>query len=226
MSTGQLPLPLPHRARLGWQDFLVSPANTAAVAAMRAWTRWPQRRLVLVGPARSGKSHLARIWAAESGAVVIAAADLAGAAIGDLGQTPVLVEDIERPGDAGFERALFHLHNHLAGQGAPLLLTSRAAPAQMGLGLPDLASRLGAFGLARIGPPDDTLLSSLVIKHLSDRGLGVGAGVVEKLVRRMERSYGAAEEIAAALDTLSLARKKPVSGAMVDELLGTGEGQG
>ena len=42
MSTGnQLPLPLPSRTALGWEDFFVSPANMLAVAQIEGWRAWP-----------------------------------------------------------------------------------------------------------------------------------------------------------------------------------------
>ena len=52
-------------------DFLVSTANEAAVAAVRAWPDWPSRTLLLVGPSGSGKSHLAAIWAEDVGASIV-----------------------------------------------------------------------------------------------------------------------------------------------------------
>ena len=48
--------------------FFPSPANAAALATIAGWTDWPLRRLLLIGPGGSGKTHLAHIWAAEAGA--------------------------------------------------------------------------------------------------------------------------------------------------------------
>ena len=73
---GQLALDLPHRVATGRDDFLVSGANQAAVAAVDAWPRWPSPVLVLVGDAGSGKSHLCDVWRTNASASVVSARDL------------------------------------------------------------------------------------------------------------------------------------------------------
>ena len=75
-GSGQLVLDLPARPALGRADFFVSPANALALAQVDAWPDWPARRLAVVGPAGAGKTHLVHVWAARSGANVLAAADL------------------------------------------------------------------------------------------------------------------------------------------------------
>ena len=77
-GSGQLVLDLPARPALGRADFFVSPANALALAQVDAWPDWPARRLAVVGPAGAGKTHLVHVWAARSGAQVLAAADLVG----------------------------------------------------------------------------------------------------------------------------------------------------
>ena len=61
----QLAIDLPVRPALGRADFLVSDCNSAALAWIERWHDWPERRLVLHGPQRCGKSHLAQLWCAE-----------------------------------------------------------------------------------------------------------------------------------------------------------------
>ena len=64
----QLAFTLPHAESLTRDNFLEGPANAAALALVDAWPEWPSRTMMLVGPEGSGKSHLAAIWADESGA--------------------------------------------------------------------------------------------------------------------------------------------------------------
>jgi chromosomal replication initiation ATPase DnaA len=214
---GQLPLDLPVRAAAGRSDFLVAPSNARALAVVDGWRDWPQGKLALIGPKGSGKSHLARVWAAASGARVIAAADL-GPGAPDPG--PVAVEDVAAVAgsDAG-ERALLHLHNLVLAEGGRLLLTGRTPPAQWGLRLPDLASRLVAVPVARIEPPDDALLAALIVKLFADRGLAVGPRLVAWLVPRMERSHAAAAQVVAALDRAALASGRPLGRGLAREVL-------
>ena len=47
----QLAFDLQFRAASGREDFLVSPVNAAAVAAVDGWASWPQRAQAIAGPA-------------------------------------------------------------------------------------------------------------------------------------------------------------------------------
>src|SRR4051794_9779773 len=110
MTGRQLALDLPHRPALGREDFLVGNANAEAVAFMDGWPRWPSRVLALVGPAGSGKSHLAEVWRQRAGGRLIACSDLCLAGIPSLvAEEALVIEDA--PGARLDERALFHLLN-------------------------------------------------------------------------------------------------------------------
>ncbi|UWQ23044.1 chromosomal replication initiator DnaA [Jannaschia sp. W003] len=207
----QLALPIPHQEALGRDDLMVTEANADAVALLDGWQSWPDARLALVGAEGAGKTHLAHIWAAETGARVIAARDLAAPDAPAIAEAPVAVEDADRGVD---ETALFHLWNACARSGAPLLLTGRRAPAEWDVALPDLRSRLASLTPARIGDPDDAMLSMLLVKLFADRQVAVRPGLIGWLLRRMERSHRAAREVVERLDAAALAE-----GRAVDERL-------
>ncbi len=212
----QLPLPFGGLApRRGAVDFHVAAPNEAAHAAIRDWRGWTGGRLALVGPPRSGKSHLASIWAAEACAELVQPTRIGGARA----ERAVLIEGADRGLDAEGETALFHLHNRLAERGLPLLLTGRAPPARWPVRLPDLASRLAAIPVAEIGPPDDALLAFLMVKLLADRQLSVAHRVVRQLVTRMERSYAAVERVVVALDAAAMASGRTISPGLASEVL-------
>ncbi|RMD88740.1 MAG: chromosomal replication initiator DnaA, partial [Alphaproteobacteria bacterium] len=194
--TRQLPLPLPSRPALGRGDFFVSPANAAALAALDDWRNWPDGRLALIGPEGAGKSHLAAVWARETGARVLPADELDAATIAAeiARDRPLALEDADRlAGDAEGERALFHLLNLCREARRPLLLTARGAPAKWPVTLPDLASRLQAISLARLAPPDDALLAAVLVKLFADRQIRTGPELVTWLARRIDRSFAAAQ---------------------------------
>ncbi|HEU0222649.1 MAG TPA: chromosomal replication initiator DnaA [Paracoccaceae bacterium] len=218
----QLALDLPARAASGRADFLVTPANEAALAAIEAWRDWPGGRLALVGPASAGKSHLAAVWAAEAGAATVPAAELhAGFAPGLAGR-PLVLEDADRalPGEAAAERALLHLVNALAEAGLPLMLTARDAPARWAIRLPDLASRLASVPVATLAEPDDRLLAALLVKLFHDRQLAVRPELVRFLVSRMERSACEAERLVAALDAAALGARRSLTIPFARDVLG------
>lgn len=219
--TGQLAFDLPVRPALGRGDFLVAAPNALALAAIEADGEWPQGKLVLVGPAGAGKTHLAHVWAAAAGARVITGAELAEADIPALALAGrVAVEDADRiAGDREAEAALFHLHNLLLAEGGRLLLTARTAPRRWGLSLPDLASRVEAASVAAIEAPDDALLAAVLVKLFGDRQLAVAPALIPYLVARMERSFDAANRLVAALDAAALAAGRPVTRALAAAVL-------
>jgi chromosomal replication initiation ATPase DnaA len=212
----QLTFDLPARPALGRADFFVAPANADAVAAVSAWRGWPLGKLALIGPEGAGKTHLARVWAAESGAVPIMLAEQPRLP----GGSNAVVEDIDRlAGDAGAEEALFHLHNDLLAQGGRLLMTGRTPPTLWRIALPDLASRMQATTVARIAAPDDALLAAILIKHFADRQLIAPRDLVPWLLPRMPRSFAAAADLVARLDAEALAEGRAVTRALAQRIL-------
>lgn len=211
----QLTFDLPHAEARGRADFFVSPANALALAAIEGWQGWPGGRLVLCGPAGSGKTHLVQVWSAAlpAPAAVIAATTLAGADLPALAaHGAVAVEDAQEIGaDPAAEAALFHLHNLLAETGGRLLVTASLPPRDWGLTLADLASRMQGAALARLDPPDDMLLQAVLAKLFEDRQIAVSPALIPYLLARMDRSLAAARDLVARLDAEALARGQAVT---------------
>lgn len=205
----QIPLDFGYQPAFAPDDFLRAGSNRDAVGWIDRWPAWPAFALGLWGDAGSGKSHLAHIFRARTGGVLIAAADLACDEVPLLAEHPaVAVEDVDRGLD---EAALFHLYNLLRETGRYLLVTGRTPPARWPLALPDLKSRLSTIPLVTIHPPDDTLLEALLVKLFFDRQLRVPADVLAFLLARMERSFEAARRLVAAIDAQALAEQRAVT---------------
>lgn len=217
-SPEQLTLELPHRAAHGAEDFLVSGCNEAAVSAIDRWPDWPHPAMAVTGPPGSGKSHLVNVWRTRSGAVVLPAAELNEDSAFRFGEhRAIAVEDIDH--GIADERALFHILNMAAEQRLSVLLTSRRAPGELAITLPDLRSRLRAVPLISIAPPDEALLRALLVKLFADRQLVVEPHVVSYLALRIERSTEAAQHTVAEVDRLALASRRRVTRALVAEVL-------
>jgi chromosomal replication initiation ATPase DnaA len=216
----QLSFDLPVVPALGRDDFMIAPSNAVAVAMMETTPNWPQGKMVLCGPEGSGKTHLAHVWAGAHQGQIVAAADIADADIQTLSQTPVAVEDLpEIAQNAAAQTALFHLHNLMQDTGQPLLMTGTGAPNHWGMGLPDLQSRIDASGVATLEAPDDTLLGAVIAKHFSDRQLMPRPDVIPYLILRIDRSFAAARDVVAAMDSQSLARHQPLTRALAAQVL-------
>ena len=180
---GQIALPLAPGGAGSASRIVLGEANRAAIEAMAVASSWPFRTAVLSGPPRSGKSLIAR-WFAESGA---------GEAIDDA--------------DSLDETELFHRWNRAQESATPLLLV-HSGQGEWKVGLPDLASRLGAALHLEIGAPDDAMLAELIALHAEQRGLPLGPDAGAYLVPRLERSHMGVERLVAAIDRLSLERKQ------------------
>ena len=219
----QLAFALPHAESLTRDNFLEGAGNAAGLALVDAWPEWPARTMFLVGPDGSGKSHLAAIWAEQSGARSLSAQALDIAAVPRALATGALVLEDLSP-TAFDERALFHLLNLARQDEAYILITAREAPANMPVALSDLRSRLRACPEVTLLPPDDQLFRALIVKLAADRQLTIDEAVVSYLATRIERSYAAARQTVALLDNESLRLGRPVTRALAAELLRPSEG--
>jgi len=214
----QLAFALPHGESLSRDDFLEGPSNANALALVENWPDWPNRIMVMVGPEGSGKSHLAAIWAAESGARTMTAHSLTTANVpGALATGALVVEHLE---PSGFdERALFHLMNLAREDDAFVLMTGRLPPSAFTVELKDAGSRLRALPVVNLAPPDDNMLRALIVKFCADRQMSVDESVVSFLASRIERSFVAARRAVEVLDAESLRLRRPVTRALASEVL-------
>ncbi len=214
----QLAIVLPRRSAFGRSDFFVSESNRRALALIDRWPDWPAGTLVLSGPPKCGKTHLAHLWRERAGAEILDGGSLSEATLSRLfaaAPCPLVIDDAERAPEA----ALFSLANAWSLARAGLLLIARREPAFWPIALPDLRSRLlGALSVA-IAEPDDDLLGAVLLKHFADRQLRVAPEVLSYLLPRMERSFASVAGIVAGLDAASLAQGRPISVPLVREIL-------
>ena len=173
---------------------IVTASNAVAFAALGNSASWLGHCALLVGPARSGKSLMARYFAAQGGSVIDDADRLSA-------------ED------------LFHQWNSAKNSGESLLLVSGKTPAEWDITLPDLRSRLGAAQLLEIGDLDDELAEQLLLKFLRDRGTSIGPEALAFVVRRIERSHADVEDFAKKANALALAEGSAITLPLVRRLL-------
>ena len=217
-APSQLPLPLRHTPQYDRDSFLSGPSNNAALALIERWPDWPARIVLLSGPAGSGKTHLAHIWAARSGAAFIPAAELDRVAPAHLLRTTALVVEDVAAGSVP-ENPLFHLINSAAEAGAGLLITSRVPAPDWRVGLADLRSRLRMAAPVEMEAPDEVLLRKVLVKLFADRQLTVEKPVVDYLLLRMERSLNAAVRLVEALDREALAAGRRITRPLAARIL-------
>lgn len=194
-------------------------ASAPALAFIDSWPHWSVAAAALHGPAGSGKSHLAAIWQARSGAQVFSAKELSGGLPGRDPSLPAVVEDV----DSAFvsparDAQLFGLLEH-ARSDTPVLLTGHEPPSAWKTTLPDLASRFAALLAFPLWAPDDELLAAIARKLFNDRQLAVPDAVIERMIKSLERSPAAIRDFVARADERALAEGRAINLALVRELL-------
>ena len=218
----QLPFDFTHDPDYGADAFIEAPCNRAALAWIRRWPDWSAPGLAVHGPAGCGKTHLASIWQAMSGAVALSptmlASDRVPSLLGDA--RAALIDTASAPSlDADGERALVHLYNLLKERDGHLLLLARTPPARWSIALADLRSRVAALPAVRIDAPDDELLQQLLVKLLADRQLDAAPEAIAFLLPRMPRSFAAARRLVAELDRRALASGRRITAVLARETL-------
>lgn len=184
MQREQIPLPFEWPVADADEDFIVTDANRLAFTHFTRWSTWPVMATLITGPRKSGRSLLARIFARKAGGRVFDA-----------------VEDHE-------EEAVFHAWNDAQARRRPLVMIADRPPPDWRIALPDLASRIAATPQVEIGPPDDQLIASLIVKLLADRGIAAPPELPDFLVPRIERSYVAVQNVVDTLDRETLAGRR------------------
>ena len=208
----QLAFDLPSRPALGKSDFFISDCNSIAVKLMEDWSNWPNRQHILSGPAGSGKTHLALVWAKSLSANVIKISDVFDIDLPKVTSTSLVIEDMdEQPESEKLENNLFHLFNMLIENGYYLLLTAKKDPKFWKVTLPDLRSRILGMRNARLLPPDDRLFLALIAKLFADRQIYPKPEVLQYIARHGERSFSTASRLVDFLDKAALSEGKKIS---------------
>ncbi len=215
--SSQIPLPFETAGKFAREDFIVGPGNSAAVRFIDSYPSWPSPVAALYGPAGSGKSHLAGVWAARAGAVIIDVTGLDESSLLHIASSMALaIENIDTaPLASAAETTLFALIE----RGQRILFTGREAPPAWRALLPDLASRFRALLAFPLWAPDDALLEALARKLFADRQLAVPDAVVAQMIRGLERSPAAIRDFVARADTAALAAKRPITLGLIRQLL-------
>ena len=192
------------------ETLVVGEANRDAARLLTEWRAWPRGALALVGPRGSGKTHLALAWALEAGARHLSAAADAeeGAATFRESAGRIIIDNAH---GARNEAMLWRVLDLSAAQGGAVLLVGASPPATWTVALPDLRSRLAALPVALLKEPDEALMAVVLRRICREQFIQLSDDAAQYLVRRLPRTFAAAQAWAAALDQELVRGAKPVS---------------
>lgn len=193
-------------------------ARLAAIAAGR-----PVERFVyLWGVPGSGRTHLLRALqaavTARGGRAEYVAVDAALTALPDTaGLDALLVDDVGALSSAA-QIALFNAYNALRERGAALIASGDVPAVQLPL-RPDVVTRLGWGLVYQVHALSDEEKASALAEQAAARGFTLAEGITDYLLCHVARDMGSLIALLDALDRYSLEAKRPVTLALVRELV-------
>ena len=191
------------------EDFIISCSNLEAYNAINHSGSWADKRLLLIGEAGSGKSHIARIFSHKANATFInLPLDLTTMSKGNL-----ILEDIQNITD---QDALFHIINFCKNNQTNLLLTASGLPE---FSLADLQSRINATAKVLIKSPDEILFRAILHKQFFQRQINLDQDILDYLSVRLTRGYAAIKEFVALVDQYSLVSKRRITIPLIKKVL-------
>ncbi len=126
--------------------------------------------------------------------------------------TLLAIDDVELlAGNGEWELALFHLYNRMREAGHRMIVAGNAAPAALGIRLPDLLSRLGwgpVFQLQLLG---DREKSEALRMRAAQRGMELPPEVADYLLNHASRDMHDLFELLDRLDEGSLAAQRKLT---------------
>jgi DnaA family protein len=224
----QLPLALRWPAQQRFETFVVGD-NAAAVALVQQASVDNSSWVFASGAAGCGKTHLLiAACAAAAGhdrsaqyfSLVKLPGDRASAIRSFGGSDLLALDDVDSvAGDRDAEHALFDLYNRCKMDKSTLLFAAGNPPAQIGIGLPDLVSRLSACAQAMLKPLDDAARREAVRQRAQARGLVLDDTVLDWLFAHTQRDLGSLTALIERLDRESLAAKRRITLPFLRRLL-------
>jgi len=90
----QIPLALEHQPGYHREDIMVTGSNRAAVDLIDRWPNWVAPVVILAGPTGAGKTHLAEVWRAATGALLADPKSISERVVHGAAEYPVLIDNI------------------------------------------------------------------------------------------------------------------------------------
>ena len=184
------------------EDYIISKSNTSITNYLYKWPKWGvyDQIIVIHGASKSGKTHLAHIWANITNAKFISYNDIySGKNIEIISSyNCFIIDDIEKL--FMDEVNLLHFINMITQQKKYLLITSQNHPKDLSVKLPDLKSRLASFLEFSIEPIDDELFKSIAFKYFADKHLTINDKIINYMLSRVDRSFTSLKQIIGMID--------------------------
>tara|TARA_Y100001970_G_scaffold10087_1_gene11932 strand:- start:3106 stop:3738 length:633 start_codon:yes stop_codon:yes gene_type:complete len=167
----------------------------------------------LVGPSKSGKTHLSYIWKKKYNALIY------DNNLDDIlkSNNNILIENIF---DNLNEENIFHIINYCNNKKLKILINSKFSLNEYNFKLPDLSSRLKTFISIKIDLPDDELLINLLLKLFHDKQIIIkNPEIFNYIIKRVDRSYEKIFVLVNKIDKLLMKKNKQLTIPLIKDLI-------
>jgi DnaA family protein len=212
----QLPLTFKAQSDQRFIDFLGQ--ESLRILIERAAEGLDQENIFISGPQGSGKTHLLRACVSHRLALNQHAAYLpldkmanflAQALEGFEQHTLLCLDDVQCiAGNQEAEVALFHFFNRAKAAGTCMVFAANDAPSLLGIGLPDLVSRLEQSVRMSVAVLDEAGKRQVLLQRAQSRGLELDETVLDFLFTRVSRDLHTLSQLLERLDHASLAAQR------------------
>ena len=199
------------RPNFSLNDFFVGSANIEAYNLLI--NNKKINNILLLGPPKSGKTHLSFIWQKKFNSIIY------NNNINQIleNENDVIIDDIFNNIN---EEEIFHIINHCSAVNCRILITSNIGLNEYTFQLKDLSSRLKTFINVNINLPDDELLVNLMTKLFHDKQIIVkNPEIFHYIIKRVDRSYEKIFHLIDKIDNLLMKKNKQLTIPIIKELI-------
>ena len=199
------------RPNFSLNDFFVGSANIEAYNLLINTKKI--NNLLLIGPPKSGKTHLSFIWQKKFNGIIY------NNNINQIleNKSDVIIDNIFKNIN---EEEIFHIINHCSSVNCRILITSNIELNEYTFKLKDLSSRLKTFINVNINLPDDELLVNLMTKLFHDKQIIVkNPEIFHYIIKRVDRSYEKIFNLIDKIDNLLMKKNKQLTIPIIKELI-------
>ncbi len=205
--TGQLIFDLPTSENYNPQDYFVSSSNNNAAKLIKIFPEWHNNGIVIFGPAKSGKTHIAHIWKSMANANLYdfkSNFDINTISIND----HCIFDNFDCISEKN-EKYFFQIYNDIIKNKKFILILINND--NFSVKLKDLKSRIDALNSAKLNNPDDKLIHAIVLKFFHDNQIIVTPDVINFILNRISRNFNEIQIFLNKLNDLSIKHKSKIS---------------
>ena len=198
------------RPNFSLNDFFVGSSN---IEAYNLLINKQINNVLLVGPPKSGKTHLSFIWQKKFNGIIY------NNNMKEIleNKSDIIIDNIFKNIN---EEEIFHIINHCSSVNCRILITSNIELNEYTFKLKDLSSRLKTFINVNINLPDDELLVNLMTKLFHDKQIIVkNPEIFHYIIKRVDRSYEKIFNLIDKIDNLLMKKNKQLTIPIIKELI-------